>query len=76
MFNSTHNLQVGSKPKAKELIKVCGVCLGDVSLTMDEIVECDECGISVHEGKFGDALLEWLDFSKPMFMCVSSFRNT
>ncbi|RWS11664.1 PHD finger protein 14-like isoform X2 [Dinothrombium tinctorium] len=32
---------------------VCSVCLGDVSHANDEIVECDSCGITVHEGCYG-----------------------
>lgn len=56
-------LSDGAAKKLKVLI--CSVCLGDVSLlprqgsdkTMneeeDEIVECDCCGISVHEGCYG-----------------------
>lgn len=32
---------------------VCCVCLGDVSRNDDEIVECDSCGISVHELCYG-----------------------
>ena len=34
-------------------ILVCSVCLGDVSRNEDEIVECDSCGISVHELCYG-----------------------
>ncbi len=34
-------------------ILVCSVCLGDISRSDDEIVECDSCGISVHEGCYG-----------------------
>lgn len=34
-------------------ILVCSVCLGDVSHPEDEIVECDSCGISVHEACYG-----------------------
>lgn len=52
-------------PAKKLKVLICSVCLGDVSLlprqgsdkTMneeeDEIVECDCCGISVHEGCYG-----------------------
>ncbi|XP_015785344.1 PHD finger protein 14 [Tetranychus urticae] len=32
---------------------VCSVCLGDVSHEVDEIVECDSCGITVHEACYG-----------------------
>ena len=34
-------------------ILVCSVCLGDISRSDDEIVVCDSCGISVHEGCYG-----------------------
>lgn len=34
-------------------IKVCGCCLGESSTDANEIVECDGCGISVHEGCYG-----------------------
>ncbi len=34
-------------------ILVCSVCLGDISRSDDEIVDCDSCGISVHEGCYG-----------------------
>lgn len=34
-------------------ILVCSVCLGDISRSDDEIVECDSCGISVHEACYG-----------------------
>lgn len=34
-------------------ILVCSVCLGDISRSEDEIVVCDSCGISVHEGCYG-----------------------
>ncbi len=34
-------------------VKVCGCCLGHFSSDANEIVECDGCGISVHEGCYG-----------------------
>lgn len=34
-------------------ILICSVCLGDISKNEDEIVECDACGISVHEYCYG-----------------------
>ena len=33
--------------------KICGCCLGSSSSDANEIVECDGCGISVHEGCYG-----------------------
>ena len=40
-------------PKWVENVKVCGCCLGQASSDANEIVECDGCGISVHEGCYG-----------------------
>ncbi|XP_028394581.1 PHD finger protein 14-like [Dendronephthya gigantea] len=34
-------------------VLICGICLEDNSDEDDEIVECDNCGISVHESCFG-----------------------
>lgn len=34
-------------------VTICCVCLGDISEEDDEIVECDNCGASVHEGCYG-----------------------
>lgn len=34
-------------------VTICCVCLGDISEEDDEIVECDNCGVSVHEGCYG-----------------------
>lgn len=33
-------------------ILICCVCLGDNSEDADEIIQCDNCGITVHEGNF------------------------
>lgn len=42
------------KANAKLLaIPICCACLGDRSDDTNEIVECDNCGISVHEGCYG-----------------------
>ena len=32
-------------------IKVCSICLGDRSSDQNEIVECDSCHVTVHEGE-------------------------
>lgn len=32
-------------------ILICCVCLGDNSEDADEIIQCDNCGVTVHEGK-------------------------
>ncbi|XP_078519924.1 PHD finger protein 14 isoform X13 [Lissotriton helveticus] len=34
-------------------ILTCCVCLGDNSEDADEIIQCDNCGITVHEGCYG-----------------------
>lgn len=42
------------RSQAKMLAKpICCACLGDRSDDTNEIVECDNCGISVHEGCYG-----------------------
>ena len=33
-------------------ILICCVCLGYNSEVADEIIQCDNCGITVHEGNF------------------------
>ncbi|GAA6071092.1 PHD finger protein 14, partial [Tachysurus ichikawai] len=33
-----------------EHILICCVCLGDNSEDTDEIIQCDNCGVTVHEG--------------------------
>ncbi|XP_033099268.1 PHD finger protein 14-like [Anneissia japonica] len=35
-------------------VLICAVCLGEVSKDNDEIIECDNCGIPVHESCYGD----------------------
>ncbi|XP_037809400.1 PHD finger protein 14 [Lucilia sericata] len=45
-----------SKPESKPKVPtkpICCVCLGDRSDDTNEIVECDGCGVSVHEGCYG-----------------------
>ncbi|XP_033624200.1 PHD finger protein 14-like [Asterias rubens] len=46
----------GEKPSSKLKMLICAVCLGEVSIDSDEIVECDNCGIGVHEGCYGEIL--------------------
>ncbi|KAK7823562.1 hypothetical protein U0070_004676 [Myodes glareolus] len=38
-------------------ILICCVCLGDNSEDADEIIQCDNCGITVHEGNLAVFLL-------------------
>ncbi|CAG5130456.1 unnamed protein product, partial [Candidula unifasciata] len=40
-------------PHERIKVLVCCVCLSDRSADDDEIVECDNCGVSVHEGCYG-----------------------
>lgn len=51
----SHNIQPGSPTKAAydSCRKICSVCLGDQSDEDDEIIECDACGVSVHEACYG-----------------------
>ena len=46
-------LLVGGAQKRHEGPKVCGTCLGDSSDHTNEIVECDGCGVAVHEACYG-----------------------
>ncbi|EEB14250.1 PHD finger protein, putative [Pediculus humanus corporis] len=39
--------------KAAEGVMICCACLGDKSDHINEIVECDSCGVTVHEGCYG-----------------------
>lgn len=36
----------------KKIPKRCWGCLGDSNDEFDELVECDSCGVTVHESKF------------------------
>ncbi|XP_051871527.1 PHD finger protein 14 isoform X1 [Pristis pectinata] len=36
-----------------DFVQICCVCLGDNSEDADEIVQCDNCGVTVHEGCYG-----------------------
>ncbi|BES97574.1 Phd finger protein [Nesidiocoris tenuis] len=40
-------------PKDALKIMICTVCLGDRSDPANEIIECDNCGVTVHEGCYG-----------------------
>lgn len=42
---------ISLQEKMAKMLVCCG-CLGDRSDDVNEIVECDGCGITVHEGKF------------------------
>lgn len=55
---TTANESISQPPQKKlssnfDKIRICSVCLGDISRNYDEIVECDACGISVHELCYG-----------------------
>ncbi|XP_016656123.1 PHD finger protein 14-like isoform X3 [Acyrthosiphon pisum] len=36
-----------------ENIRICSICLGDASDDVNELIDCDECAISVHESCYG-----------------------
>ena len=55
----------------KEAVKVliCCGCLGDRSDDANEIVECDGCGVTVHEGKkFSNHVLHVLSQVLPLYL--------
>jgi len=52
-LSEKHKLLSGSGSQGANLVKVCGACLCNSSDDVNEIVECDGCGISVHEGCYG-----------------------
>lgn len=35
-----------------DTIRICSICLGDASDDLNELIDCDECGITVHESKY------------------------
>ena len=45
-------LEESTNPEQSQ-VKICGTCLGNHSDHSNEIVECDECGIMVHEACYG-----------------------
>ncbi|XP_011193542.2 PHD finger protein 14 [Zeugodacus cucurbitae] len=48
------NLETNKYTESKLPVKsICCVCLGDRSDDSNEIIECDGCGVSVHEGCYG-----------------------
>jgi len=50
--SSVASSEVSVSTKKADIL-ICGICLDDVSDEGDEIVECDNCGITVHEGCYG-----------------------
>lgn len=38
--------------KIVDKIRICSVCLDDANNYENELIDCDECFISVHEGKY------------------------
>lgn len=42
--------QAGTSGAAVTKLLICCACLGDRSDAINEIVECDGCGVTVHEG--------------------------
>ncbi|XP_078040799.1 PHD finger protein 14 isoform X1 [Augochlora pura] len=55
--------------KLSKMLICCG-CLGDRSDDVNEIVECDGCGVSVHEGCYGVSDVE--SFSSTDSLCQSA----
>jgi hypothetical protein len=55
--------KIGSSPGKMLKLLVCCICLGDYSEQDNEIVECDSCGASVHEGCYGITEVESFDSS-------------
>lgn len=57
--NLLDDLQFNQQAKDKKLLQnippICCACLGDRSDDLNEIVECDNCGVTVHEGCYGVA---------------------
>lgn len=54
LFEQSATKDAHDKAQLKLLAKpICCACLGDRSDDTNEIVECDNCGISVHEGCYG-----------------------
>ncbi|XP_029196120.2 PHD finger protein 14-like [Acropora millepora] len=51
--SSVASSEISASSTKKVAILICGICLDDVSDEGDEIVECDNCGITVHEGCYG-----------------------
>ncbi|XP_050540817.1 PHD finger protein 14 isoform X3 [Daktulosphaira vitifoliae] len=55
--NEVTTIQYNSKKvNLKEIvdkIHICSICLGDASDDVNELIDCDDCGISVHEGCYG-----------------------
>lgn len=43
--------KIGVEDKLAKMLICCG-CLGERSDDVNEIVECDGCGVTVHEGRF------------------------
>lgn len=46
-------------------ILICCVCLGDNSEDADEIIQCDNCGVTVHEGKLQTGFTKLLYLAYP-----------
>ncbi|XP_060867719.1 PHD finger protein 14 isoform X1 [Metopolophium dirhodum] len=52
----TPNQDNSRKVNLREIVNnihICSICLGDASDDVNELIDCDECGISVHEGCYG-----------------------
>lgn len=49
-FHTKYNLLFQIDDEVIKYVMICCVCLGDRSDDTNEIIECDGCGITVHEG--------------------------
>lgn len=54
IIEQAHQQALKGAPLDEKLNKmlICCGCLGDRSDDINEIVECDGCGVSVHEGLY------------------------
>jgi hypothetical protein len=77
--NGTNSsIQPGSPTKSAydACSRICSVCLGDQSDEDDEIIECDSCGITVHELCYGVQGDENHDQDNTSVHSVISFEST
>ncbi|XP_063042219.1 PHD finger protein 14 [Engraulis encrasicolus] len=51
--NELERAQAWTAQRIEHNILICCVCLGDNSEDTDEIIQCDNCGVTVHEGCYG-----------------------
>ena len=54
LVKETNSNEDNESKSSKQDIMICGICLESESTEEDEVVACDGCGITVHEGCYGD----------------------